>query len=62
MQSEDEARWQRVMVEENPALAWFMGVQITSDSRDRIEEELTVGEELANRNGIVHGGAIMAFA
>ena len=53
MQSEDEARWQRVIVEENPAFARFMGVHITSGSRDRIEAELTVGEELANRNLII---------
>jgi len=62
MQSEDEARWQRVIVEENPAFAQFMGVRITRGSRDRIEADLTIGEELANRNGVMHGGAIMAFA
>src|SRR5215218_6181874 len=62
MLDENEARWQRVTVEENPAFARFMGVHITSGSRDRIEAELTVGEELANRNGVLHGGAIMAFA
>src|SRR5215217_6603855 len=62
MDHETEARWQRVIVEENPAFARFMGVRFTSGSRDRIEAELTVGEELANRNGVMHGGAIMAFA
>jgi uncharacterized protein (TIGR00369 family) len=62
MQSEDEVHWQRVIVEENPAFARFMGVHITSGSRDRIEAELTVGEELANRNGVLHGGAIITCA
>ena len=62
MDSEIEARWQRVTVEENPAFSRLMGVRFTSGSRDRIEAELTVGEELANRNGVMHGGAIMAFA
>src|SRR5215217_6570312 len=62
MDHETEARWQRVIVEENPAFARFMGVRFTSGSRDRIEAELTVGEELANRNGVMHGGAVMAFA
>ena len=62
MDSETQDRWQRVTVEENPAFARFMGVRFTSGSRDRIEAELTVGEFLANRNGVMHGGAIMAFA
>ena len=30
MLDENEARWQRVTVEENPAFARFMGVHITS--------------------------------
>src|SRR3954452_1761475 len=62
MDRETEARWQRVIVEENPAFARFMGVRFTSGSRDRIEAELTVGEELANRSGVMHSGAIRAFA
>ena len=62
MDRETEARWQRVIVEENPAFSRLMGVRFTSGSRDRIEAELTVGEDLANRNGVMHGGAIMAFA
>ena len=62
MDRETEARWQRAIIEENPAFSQLMGVRFTSGSRDRIEAELTVGEELANRNGVMHGGAIMAFA
>ena len=62
MDRETKARWQRVIVEDNPAFARFMGARFTSGSRDQIEAELTVGEELANRNGVMHGGAIMAFA
>jgi len=62
MDRETEARWQRVIIEENPAFSRLMGVRFRSGSRDRIEAELTVGEDLANRNGVMHGGAIMAFA
>ena len=58
MDSKTEARWQRVIIEENPAFARFMSVRFTSGSRDRIEAELIVGEEFANRNGVMHGGAI----
>jgi uncharacterized protein (TIGR00369 family) len=62
MNRETDARWERAITEENPAFARLMGVCFTSGSRDRIEAELIVGEELANRNGVMHGGAIMAFA
>src|SRR4051812_2540345 len=62
MDSKTEARWQRVIIEENPAFARFMSVRFTSGSRDRIEAVLIVGEELANRNGVMHGGTIIACA
>jgi 1,4-dihydroxy-2-naphthoyl-CoA hydrolase len=51
-----------VIIDENPAFSRVMGVRFTSGSRDRIEAELTVAEDLANRNGVMHGGAIMAFS
>ena len=45
-----------------PLFAEFMGMKIIHLSTERIEAELPVREELSNRNGIMHGGAIMAFA
>ncbi len=42
--------------------AVYMGMKIISVSRDRVEAELAVTEELTNINGVLHGGAIMAFA
>jgi uncharacterized protein (TIGR00369 family) len=45
-----------------PPFADFMGMKITHLSTDRVEAQLTVREELSNRNGIMHGGAIMALA
>ena len=62
MVAEDEADWSRAVAEAQPAFARFMGVRITSASRDQVEAELTVSDELINRNGVMHGGAIMAFA
>jgi uncharacterized protein (TIGR00369 family) len=47
---------------EQPPFAAFMGMKITHVSRDRVTAELLVREELGNRNGIMHGGAIMALA
>ena len=60
--TEDEADWSRAVAEAQPAFARFMGVRITSASRDQVEAELTVSDELINRNGVMHGGAIVAFA
>ena len=44
-----------------PAYARFLGLRVTSWSKDHVDAELTVRPELANRNGVLHGGAIMGF-
>src|SRR4051794_35928698 len=62
MPNDTEAERSRTVEEAQPAFARFMGVRITSASRDRVEAELTVDADFANRNGVLHGGAIMAFA
>ncbi len=45
-----------------PPFATTLGIKVTHYSQDRIEAELPVRPELANRNGNLHGGAVMAFA
>jgi uncharacterized protein (TIGR00369 family) len=45
-----------------PAFAEFLGLKITSISPERVTGELTAREDLNNRFGIMHGGAIMALA
>ena len=45
-----------------PAFAGFLGIKITHVSRERVTAELPVRDELNNRHGIMHGGAIMALA
>jgi uncharacterized protein (TIGR00369 family) len=45
-----------------PPFADFLGMKVTHLSRDRVVAELTAREELGNRFGILHGGAIMALA
>ena len=45
-----------------PPFAEFIGMRITHVSRDRVEAELHVREELNNRFGVMHGGAVMALA
>jgi uncharacterized protein (TIGR00369 family) len=50
----------------NPADAMpfsrLMGVRVTDAKPDRIVGDLTVRDDLCTAGGIMHGGAIMAFA
>ncbi|MFO6429437.1 PaaI family thioesterase [Erythrobacter sp. W302b] len=50
----------------NPADAMpfsrLMGVRITAASAEAVEGEIVVREDLCTAGGIMHGGAIMAFA
>src|SRR5690606_9819389 len=60
-QTGEQARlW--AIAEAQPNFANHLGLRITSVSRDRVEADLPVVEALANRNGVMHGGAIMALA
>ncbi len=45
-----------------PPFAQTLGIVVTHYGKDRIAAELTVRPELGNRNGNMHGGAVMALA
>jgi len=45
-----------------PPFAEFLGLKITHVSPERVTAELFAREDLNNRFGIMHGGAIMALA
>ena len=45
-----------------PPFSKLLGITITSASETQVLAELLVTKELSNRNGVMHGGAIMAFA
>lgn len=47
---------------EQPPFAAFMGMKITHVSLDKVTAEMPVREEFNNRNGTMHGGAVMALA
>src|ERR1700722_1247431 len=50
------------MAEWEPALfAKLMGVKIIARTSARSESELLVREDLCNRRGVIHGGAVMAW-
>lgn len=43
-----------------PPFAGHLGLRLVSAAPDRVVAELTAMPELINRNGVLHGGAIMA--
>jgi len=45
-----------------PPFADFLGMKVTHVSPERVSAELVMRDELNNRFGIMHGGAIMALA
>lgn len=45
-----------------PPFATTLGIKVISYATERIEAELHVRPELGNRNGNMHGGAVMALA
>jgi 1,4-dihydroxy-2-naphthoyl-CoA hydrolase len=47
---------------EQPPFAHFLGIKLISVTPDRLEAEISVREEFKNRGGVMHGGAVMAFA
>ncbi|MBV0890278.1 PaaI family thioesterase [Paracoccus sp. Z118] len=47
---------------DQPAFAHLLGFRMISVQKDELVAEMEVTPELANRNGVMHGGAIMALA
>ncbi|MFC0812479.1 PaaI family thioesterase [Paracoccus panacisoli] len=47
---------------DQPAFARLLGFKLISVAPDEVVAEMAVTPELANRNGVMHGGAIMALA
>jgi 1,4-dihydroxy-2-naphthoyl-CoA hydrolase len=47
---------------DQPPFAKFLGIRLISVTPDRVEAELDVREEFKNRGGVMHGGAVMAYA
>src|ERR1700732_4189651 len=52
----------RAIADMQPPFAYLLGAKIVKVSRDVVTAELRVREELTNRNGGLHGGAVMAVA
>jgi uncharacterized protein (TIGR00369 family) len=50
------------LAREQPPFGRLLGAKIIEASADRLVAELTVREDLINRNGVLAGGAVMAVA
>ena len=50
------------LVDSQPAFSRLLGITIISVSKTQLFAEMVIKKEFANRNGVMHGGAIMAFA
>jgi 1,4-dihydroxy-2-naphthoyl-CoA hydrolase len=59
MNDKPSAPWS---ADQQPPFAEFMGMKVTHVSPDRVTADLLVTEQLSNRNGVLHGGALMALA
>ena len=46
----------------DPLFPGLMGVRLTEVASDRVHAEMAVRADLCTTNGILHGGAVMAFA
>ena len=65
MTAEDDADADRriqAVAAEQPPFARLMGLRIVEVTRDKVVAEVVVRDELTNRNGGLHGGAVMGIA
>jgi len=58
----DADRRLQAVAAQQPPFAKLMGLTIVEVTRDRVVAEAVVREELTNRNGGLHGGAVMGIA
>lgn len=52
----------KLVADAQPPFARLLGTKIVEVGRDRVVAEIEVVEDLTNRNGGIHGGAVMAIA
>jgi uncharacterized protein (TIGR00369 family) len=61
-QTPPQSRKAAMRADQQPPFADFMGMKVTHISPERVAAEMPVTERLSNRNGVLHGGALMALA
>lgn len=56
----DEKSW--AIATEQPAFGQLLGVKIIDATPEYLEAEVLISKQFANRNGVLHGGALMGIA
>lgn len=51
-----------IVIEGQPAYARHLGIRVVSATPEEVVAEMPVAPELINRNGVLHGGALMSLA
>lgn len=62
MTTKDATEGIHPVAQEQPPFAQYLGLRLTAARPDRVEAEMPVIPDLINRNGVLHGGAIMGIA
>jgi 1,4-dihydroxy-2-naphthoyl-CoA hydrolase len=63
MNADDDADLRiQAIAAQQPPFARLMGLELVEVTRDRVVAQVMVREELTNRNGGLHGGAVMGIA
>ncbi|MGD9845123.1 MAG: PaaI family thioesterase [Variibacter sp.] len=57
-----DPKFTRLIHEMQPAFSQLLGSEVVYATKDMVVAELLIRPEHGNRNGVMHGGAIMAFA
>lgn len=60
--NDDERRRVDELAREQPPFARLLGIRIVSATPEEVIAEIEVTPDLANRNGVLHGGALMGLA
>lgn len=47
---------------DQPPFSTLLGIRIVSVTKDEVVMDMPVTEAVSNRNGVLHGGAVMGFA
>lgn len=53
---------QQAVADNQPEFAQYIGATLVSATPERVEFVMPVTQALSNRNGVLHGGAIMSLA
>lgn len=60
--ADDKSERLWAIANDQPAFGQLLGVKIIEATPDCLEAEVLVSEQFSNRNGVLHGGALMGIA